>query len=78
MRRIRANNVMLLKVKPKKYITAMAPSSEIGIATAMISVDLKDIRKSRTTKDAKKVPSTIWLCNDFTIDLMKTESSVDI
>ena len=59
-------------------MTAIAPSNEIGIATAMINVDLKDIRKRRTIKAANIVPSTIWLCKDFTIAFMKTESSVDI
>ena len=59
IRRIRASNVILLKVKPKKYITAIAPSKEIGIATEMINVDLRDMRNKRTTSAANKVPSSM-------------------
>ena len=59
-------------------IVKVANSNTVDIINKVkLKLD-EDIIKSRTTKDAKKVPSTIWLCNDFTIDLMKIESSVDI
>jgi hypothetical protein len=48
-----------LKGNPKKYIAAIAPKSEIGIAMAIINVDLIDIRNKKTTNAANKVPSTI-------------------
>ena len=48
----------------------MDPKSEIGIAIAIMNVDLRDFRKKKTTKAANKVPSRIWFCSDFTIDLI--------
>jgi len=49
---------------------AIAPKREIGIATAIMRVDLIEPRKRRTIKDARIVPSMMCSCKDLTIDLM--------
>ena len=40
-------------------MTAIEPNREIGIATAIISVERRDFKKNNTTRAANKVPSRI-------------------
>ncbi len=56
MSKSKANKVILLKVKPLKYMTMIAPSREIGIAVEIIRVERNDLRKRKTTRAANRVP----------------------
>ena len=64
-----------LNVRPRKNIAAMAPSSDTGMAVAMISVERKLRRKNQTTKAASSVPSTRWSSSEATILRIGVESS---
>ena len=63
----KANKVMELKVKPAKYITAIAPINETGISRQTIKVERNERMKMSTISAANSVPSTRCSFNEATI-----------
>jgi len=67
--------VMLLRVKPLKYISPKVATIEIGMAVAMIEVLERLRRKSSRMTIASRPPKRVLLATELIDCLMKTDES---
>ncbi len=70
-----AINVIMLIVKPAMYMKKNVAMTDVGSASAEISVERQSRMKMKMTSTAIKPPKTMWLRTSSTFDLMNSASS---
>ena len=70
-----AISVIMLMVKPATYMKKNVAMTEVGNASAEISVERQSRMKTKMTITAIRPPKMMWLRTSSTFDLMNSASS---